>query len=78
MIRPARTTTEARLASLHPDPHDATTFARACRCLSHADSLAEHEISFVRAMAAIALQEAPTTAQAARLMAIAQRVGAEP
>jgi hypothetical protein len=78
MIRPARAAAEARLARLHPNLHDAPTFALACRCLSHTDQLSEHEISFIRAMAAIALSESPSPEQSARLMDIARRVGAEP
>jgi hypothetical protein len=65
-------------ARRRPKPHDAETFAGALYCLGKADVLSEHEISFIRAMAAIAMSGSPTPEQAARLMDIARRVGAEP
>jgi hypothetical protein len=53
------------------------TFARSCRCLRRADQLSWHDVSFVRAVAAIAETRSPTPEQSARLLAISQRVGAD-
>ena len=71
-------TAKERRARRWPEPHNSETFALACRCLQKAERLAWHDISFVRAVAAIALTGAPTRPQRARLEDIAQRVGAVP
>jgi hypothetical protein len=67
-----------RRARRWPEPHDSETFARACRVLRRADQLSWHDVSFVRAVAAIALTRSPAPEQSARLLAIARRVGVEP
>jgi hypothetical protein len=62
-----------------PKVFDPATLALAWRIIRKgAGQLTMPEISFVRAMGAIATERSPTPEQAKRLEAIARRVGAEP
>lgn len=57
---------------------NSATSSMAKRCLYGAAKLDVYDVSFLRAMAAIAEERSPTPEQRARLEAIARRVGATP